>query len=87
MDVKNYRNIAEGKDWQNRLYPIAELFCIFPENVLRMNLSPAFFTADIPIGCLIEPEEIAQLADDLYKNEGLAGEVYFCSGGLRLGSR
>jgi len=47
----------------------------------------AKITADIPIGRLIEPEEIAQLAADLYKNEGLAGEVYFCSGGLRLGSR
>jgi 3-oxoacyl-[acyl-carrier protein] reductase len=43
--------------------------------------------ADIPIGRLIEPEEIAQLAGALYCNEALAAEVYYCSGGLRLGSR
>lgn len=43
--------------------------------------------ADIPIGRLIEPSEIAQLAGDLYRNEALAAEVYYCSGGLRLGSR
>jgi len=43
--------------------------------------------ADVPIGRLVEPEEIAELAGSLYKNEALAGEVYFISGGLRLGSR
>jgi len=43
--------------------------------------------ADIPIGRLIEPEEIAQLAGDLFRNEALAAEVYFCSGGLRLSSK
>jgi 3-oxoacyl-[acyl-carrier protein] reductase len=43
--------------------------------------------ADIPIGRLVEPEEIAELAGALYKNEAMAGEVYFISGGLRLGSR
>jgi 3-oxoacyl-[acyl-carrier protein] reductase len=42
---------------------------------------------DIPIGRLIEPEEVAQLVGDLYSNEALAGEVYFISGGLRLGSK
>ena len=43
--------------------------------------------ADIPIGRLIEPEEVATLACDIYKNEALAGETYFIHGGLRLGSK
>lgn len=47
----------------------------------------AKINADIPIGRLIEPEEVAQLACDLYKNEALAAEVYYCSGGLRLSSK
>lgn len=42
---------------------------------------------DIPIGRLIEPEEVAQLVADLYSNEALAGDVYFIHGGLRLGSK
>ncbi len=42
---------------------------------------------DVPIGRLIEPEEVAQLVGDVYKNEALAGEVFFIHGGLRLGSR
>lgn len=42
---------------------------------------------DVPIGRLIEPEEVAQLVGDLYRNEALSGEVYFISGGLRLSSR
>ncbi len=43
--------------------------------------------SDVPIGRLIEPEEIASLIGELYKNEALAGDVYFIHGGLRLGSR
>lgn len=43
--------------------------------------------ADIPIGRLIEPEEVATLACDIYKNEALAGETFFIHGGLRLGSK
>lgn len=43
--------------------------------------------ADVPIGRLIEPEEVAQLVGDIYRNEAIAGEVYFIHGGLRLGSR
>ncbi len=43
--------------------------------------------ADVPIGRLIEPEEVATLACDIYKNEALAGETYFIHGGLRLGSK
>ena len=42
---------------------------------------------DVPIGRLIEPEEVASLVGELYRNEALAGEVFFVHGGLRLGSR
>jgi 3-oxoacyl-[acyl-carrier protein] reductase len=41
---------------------------------------------NVPIGRLIEPQEVAQLVGDIYRNEALAGEVYFIHGGLRLGS-
>lgn len=41
----------------------------------------------VPIGRLIEPEEVAALVGELYRNEALAGEVYFIHGGLRLGSK
>ncbi len=43
--------------------------------------------SDIPIGRLIEPEEVASLVGEIYRNEALGGEVYFIHGGLRLGSR
>jgi 3-oxoacyl-[acyl-carrier protein] reductase len=43
--------------------------------------------AQVPIGRLIEPEEVATLVCDLYRNEALAGETFFIHGGLRLGSR
>jgi len=42
---------------------------------------------DVPIGRLIEPEEVAALVGELYRNEALAGDVFFIHGGLRLGSR
>ena len=42
---------------------------------------------DVPIGRLIEPEEIASLICELYRNEAMTGEVFFIHGGLRLGSR
>jgi len=32
-------------------------------------------------------EEVAQLVGDIYRNEAIAGDVYFIHGGLRLGSR
>ena len=41
----------------------------------------------VPIGRLIEPEEVAMLVGDIYKNEALNGEVFFIHGGLRLGSK
>lgn len=43
--------------------------------------------AEVPIGRLIEPDEVATLACDIYKNEALAGETYYIHGGLRLGSK
>lgn len=43
--------------------------------------------ADVPIGRLIEPEEVVSLVLELYRNEAMAGDVYFIHGGLRLGSR
>ena len=43
--------------------------------------------AEVPIGRLIEPREVAALVCDIYRNEALAGETYFIHGGLRLGSK
>ncbi|MGD8959078.1 MAG: SDR family NAD(P)-dependent oxidoreductase, partial [Desulfobacteraceae bacterium] len=37
--------------------------------------------SQVPIGRLIEPEEVAQLVGDIYRNEALAGEVFFIHGG------
>lgn len=36
---------------------------------------------------LIEPEEVASLVGELYRNEAPAGDVFFIHGGLRLGSK
>jgi 3-oxoacyl-[acyl-carrier protein] reductase len=41
----------------------------------------------IPIGRLIDPYEIASFVGEIYRNEAIAGEVFFIHGGLRLGSR
>lgn len=43
--------------------------------------------SEVPIGRLIEPDEVAALVLDIYKNEALAAETFFIHGGLRLGSR
>jgi 3-oxoacyl-[acyl-carrier protein] reductase len=43
--------------------------------------------SNVPIGRLIEPEEVASLVCELYKNEAMSGETYFIHGGLRMGSR
>lgn len=43
--------------------------------------------AEIPKGRMVEPEEVASLIIELYRNESLAGEVYWIHGGLRLGSK
>lgn len=42
---------------------------------------------NVPIGRLVEPEEVASLIGELYRNEALAGDVFFIHGGLRLGSK
>ncbi len=46
-----------------------------------------YITGQVPIGRLIEPEEVAALVGDIYRNEALAGDVFFIHGGLRLGSK
>jgi 3-oxoacyl-[acyl-carrier protein] reductase len=54
------------------------------------NMNPKALDAilsQVPIGRLIEPEEVAALVGDLYRNEAMAGDVYFIHGGLRLGSK
>jgi 3-oxoacyl-[acyl-carrier protein] reductase len=43
--------------------------------------------AQVPIGRLIEPVEVASLIGELYRNEALSGETFFIHGGLRLGSK
>jgi len=42
---------------------------------------------NVPIGRLVEPEEVASLVGELYRNEALSGDVFFIHGGLRLGSK
>jgi len=46
-----------------------------------------YIIGQVPIGRLIEPEEVAQLVGDVYRNEALAGDTFFIHGGLRLGSK
>ena len=41
----------------------------------------------VHIGRLIEPEEIASLAGEIFRNEAIAGETFFIHGGLRMGSK
>jgi 3-oxoacyl-[acyl-carrier protein] reductase len=41
----------------------------------------------IPIKRFIEPQEVASLVGELYRNEACAGEVFYISGGVRFGSR
>lgn len=43
--------------------------------------------AEVPIGRLVEPAEVASLIGELYRNEAIGGDTYFIHGGLRLGSR
>ncbi len=46
-----------------------------------------YIIGQVPIGRLIEPEEVATLVGDIYRNEALAGDVFFIHGGLRMGSK
>lgn len=41
----------------------------------------------VPIGRLVEPEEVASLVGELYRNEALASDVFFIHGGLRLNAK
>ncbi len=43
--------------------------------------------SDVPISRLVEPEEVASLVGELYRNEAIAGDVFYIHGGLRLGSK
>jgi 3-oxoacyl-[acyl-carrier protein] reductase len=52
-----------------------------PEKVLDKIID------QVPIGRLVEPEEVASFVCELYRNEALAGDVFFIHGGLRLSSR
>jgi 3-oxoacyl-[acyl-carrier protein] reductase len=47
----------------------------------------AAIVENVPIGRLVEPDEVASLIAELYRNEALAGDVFFVHGGLRLGSK
>ena len=42
---------------------------------------------NVPIGRLIKSEEVASLVAELFRNEALAGDVFYIHGGLRLGSQ
>ena len=42
---------------------------------------------DVPIGRLIDPFEVASMVGELFRNEALAGEVFYIHGGMRMGSR
>jgi len=42
---------------------------------------------NVPIKRLVETDEIASLVGEIYRNEALAGEVFYVHGGLRLGSK
>lgn len=58
------------------------------EMVKNMNQKALdYIVGSVPIGRLIEPEEVASLVGEIYKNEALAGETFFIHGGLRLGSK
>lgn len=42
---------------------------------------------NVPIGRLIDPGEVASLVGELYRNEALAGDIFYIHGGLRMGSK
>jgi 3-oxoacyl-[acyl-carrier protein] reductase len=46
-----------------------------------------YIVGNVPINRLIEPEEVASLIGEMYRNEAINGETYFIHGGLRLGSK
>ncbi len=70
-----------------RCVAIAPGYCATPilENMNQKALDKIL--QDVPIRRLIQPQEVASLVAELYRNEALAGEVFFINGGLRLGSK
>ena len=55
------------------------------------NHAVRHFLADVSGQALrsakIEPDEVASLVCELYRNEALTADVYYIHGGLRLGSK
>lgn len=84
LTAEFFRRSLSGKI---RCVAIAPGYCATP--ILKGMNQKALdkILQDVPIGRLIEPEEVASLVGELYRNEALAGEVFFVHGGLRLGSR
>ena len=76
-----------GLSDQIRCVAVAPGYCATPilKNMDQKALQKIL--KDVPIGRLVEPEEVASLVAELYRNEALAGDVFFVHGGLRLGSR
>ena len=70
-----------------RCVAVAPGYCATPilENMNQAALEKII--KDVPIGRLIDPRELASLVGELYRNEALAGDVFYIHGGLRLGSR
>ncbi len=79
--------LRRGLSERIRCVAIAPGYCATP--ILKGMNQKALdkILEDVPIGRLIKPEEIASLVGELYRNEALAGEVFYIHGGLRLGSR
>lgn len=46
-----------------------------------------YILGNVPINRLIEPEEVASLIGELYRNEAINGDTFYIHGGLRLGSK
>jgi 3-oxoacyl-[acyl-carrier protein] reductase len=42
---------------------------------------------NVPIQRLVEPQEVASLIGELFRNEAITGDVYYIHGGLRLGAK
>jgi len=76
-----------GLSHQIRCAAVAPGYCATPilEGMNQKALDKIL--SDVPIGRLIDPDEIASLVCELFRNEALAGDVFYIHGGLRLGSR
>jgi 3-oxoacyl-[acyl-carrier protein] reductase len=66
---------------------------VFPKVItaefFRKNLAHRIRCVAVAPGYVgtVEPEEVASLIGELYRNEAVNGEVYWIHGGLRLGSK